>query len=238
MTRAIRCQYPFAHRVFLPKKKTAASGFVSILPQLEEQELYDRLGVEIGGLWNRNVDDLSWYANVAKCEGIKQRPPVLACPSDQALPISQVYDPVEAATGSYALSNGSLGPDALLHIAKYENNGVFVYVARRKVYQLLDGLSNTILLGEVMLADTWESSNTWTYALVNADCLRSTTNPLNTHPGTGIAIDLQNGAFGSQHPGGGNFCFADGHVQFINDQVEMRLYRGFSTIAEGDDEVR
>jgi len=64
------------------EKKTAASGFVDILPQLELQPLYDRLAVERGGLWNRNVDDLSWYRDRSKCRAIKERVAVLVCPSD------------------------------------------------------------------------------------------------------------------------------------------------------------
>ena len=217
-----------------PSQKTAASGFVVILPQLEQQALHDQLAVEVGGLWNRNVDDLNWYQDAAKCKGIKRRIEVLVCPSDLAEPISTVYSPVLAATGSYALAQGSRGPGTELHVVKYRNDGVFLYVTRRRTQQIVDGLSKTMLLGEVVLADTWESSNTWTYSLVHADCLRSTANPLNTWPGAGATVDRQNGAFGSYHPGGALFCFADGHVQFVSDDTELRVYRGMSTIAGGE----
>ena len=89
------------------------------------------------------------------------------------------------------------------------------------------------MVGEVVLADVWESSNTWSYALVNADCMRSTRNPLNTQPGSGIVRERQNGAFGSQHPGGANFCYADGHVQFVTDSIDTDVYRALSTIHDG-----
>ena len=62
------------------EQRTAASGFVTMLPQLELQNLYDQLAVEDGGLWNRNVDDLAWYRDVSKCRGIKQRIEILICP--------------------------------------------------------------------------------------------------------------------------------------------------------------
>ncbi len=215
-------------------KKTAASGFVSILPQLEQQALYDQLSVEVGGLWNRNVDDLGWYSDMEKCKGIKQQPTVLRCPSDTSEKMSNVYDPVIAATGSYALSQGSLGPGKPLAVTKYGNNGAFIYVRQRKLRQLTDGTSNTFLLGEVVLADTWESSNTWTYALAHADCLRTTANALNTQPGAGYTYDRQNGAFGSQHPGGANFAYADGHVTFVEDEIDIANYRSMSTIGGGD----
>jgi prepilin-type processing-associated H-X9-DG protein len=82
----------------------------------------------------------------------------------------------------------------------------------------------------VVLADTWESSNTWSYALAHADCLRTTANPLNTRPGAGTTVQRQNGAFGSQHPEGAVFCFADGHVRFVTNNVELTIYQAQSTI--------
>jgi prepilin-type processing-associated H-X9-DG protein len=137
---------------------------------------------------------------------------------------------VTAATASYALVQGSQGPDSPVHITKFENDGMFLYVVPRKAAQIVDGLSYTMMVGEVVLADTWESSNTWSYARVNADCLRSTRNPLNTRPGSGIVRERQNGAFGSQHLGGANFCFADGHIEFASDTIEGDVYKAQATI--------
>lgn len=217
-----------------PEQKTGASGFISILPFIEQQPLYEQLAVGEGGVWNRNVDDLYWYADPGKCQGIKRRVALYSCPSDMAAPISEVYTPVLAATGSYALVQGSLGPDRPVHETKYENDGIFAYVRQRQPRHVTDGLSGTMMLGEVVLADVWESSNTWTYALANADCLRSTTNRLNTQPGAGITLERQNGAFGSNHPGGAVFCFVDGHCSFISDAVDLQLYQAQSTIRGGE----
>jgi prepilin-type processing-associated H-X9-DG protein len=211
-------------------KKTGASGFVEFLPQLEQQPLYDRIDVYQGGLWNRNVDDLGWYGDPGKCGGIKERLAVLVCPSDTSSPLSDVYAPVVAATSSYAFVQGSLGPSVHPTVTKFENNGLFLYVLRRQAKQVIDGLSHTMMLGEVVLSDTWESSNTWSYALANADCLRTTDHPLNTRPGVEKAIERQNGAFASQHPGGALFVFADGHVRWLAEQIELDIYQASSTM--------
>ena len=40
--------------------------------------------------------------------------------------------------------------------------------------------------------------------------------------------------FGSHHGGGAHFAFADGHVAFINDTVDLEVYRNLSTIAGGE----
>lgn len=214
--------------------KTAASGFVTVLPQLDQQTLYAQLDVAAGGLWNRNVDDLSWYANSAKCRGVKESLEIFRCPSDDSARQSNVYSPVVAATGSYALVQGSLGPGDPTIDVKYRNNGPFIYVRTRRLAEVTDGLSQTFFVGEVVLADIWESSNTWSYALAHADCLRTTANALNTRPGAGAAVDRQNGAFGSQHPRGGLFAFGDGHVDFVVDAIDLQLYRNLSTIASGE----
>ncbi|TWU22747.1 DUF1559 domain-containing protein [Bythopirellula polymerisocia] len=216
------------------ERRTAASGFVVLLPQLEMQALYDRLSIEVGGLWNRNVDDLSWYADKSKCLAIKEQPPFHHCPSDTSAELSDVYAPVLAATGSYAFVQGTLGPGKPPEQVKYENDGPFLYVTCRKPSQVTDGLSQTMFVGEVTLADTWESSNTWTYALSHADCLRTTSNRLNTIPGAGYAYDRQNGAFGSQHPEGAVFTFGDAHVEFLSDAIDRDLYRSLSTIASSE----
>ncbi len=216
-----------------PDEKTGASGFVLILPFLEEQPLFDQLDVEHGGLWNRNVDNLYWYNNPAKCNAIKQWIAGFACPSDHSPPISAVYTPVLAATASFAFVQGSMGPDSPLPLAKYDNNGMFLYVTNRNSRQIRDGLSKTMMLGEVVLTDTWESSNTWSYALVHADSLRSTRNPINTPPGGGIVLQRQNGAFASNHPGGATFCFADGHVEFLSEAIQPITYQAMSTIRDG-----
>lgn len=213
------------------EQKNGASGFVSILPQLEQSNLRDALKVENGGLWNRDVDDLMWWQNYPqKREGVRVQLPVLWCSSESGNRESDVYSPIIAATSSYALNSGSLGPDHPVHTTKYKNDGAFIYHSQISLKDIDDGLSNTFLVGEVIRPDTNESSNVWSYAIANGDCLRTTTNPLNTVPGAGIVVELRNGAFGSSHPNGGSFVYGDGHVAFVDDTVTLPVYRSFSTI--------
>jgi prepilin-type processing-associated H-X9-DG protein len=168
-------------------------------------------------------------------QAMKTRPPVFVCPSDISEPTFY-----SDATSSYALVHGSNGPSyGMAHVPlKHYNTGMFNYRTVYKVRDVRDGLSNTIFVGEVIEADTAESSNRWTVGARHLDSMRSTENPLNTPPGTGIVLDAYgykcNGAFGSYHPGGGMFGFGDGHVSFISDNVALPIYRALSTRKGGE----
>ena len=41
-------------------------------------------------------------------------------------------------------------------------------------------------------------------------------------------------SFFSQHPGGGNFGLCDGSVRFVNDFIDINVYRGLATIASAE----
>lgn len=220
----------------IPNRLCGASGLVPLLPGLEQAALFEALDGRATGLWVDNLNDPDWFlgATAAKRDAIRTRPSVFVCPSSPSPAISFVYSQLtDAATGNYALCQGTLGADSNEDDAKYDNDGAFVYARHRKPMDIRDGLSNTIFAGEVRAAETWESSNIWTYGRVHADTLRTTLNPINTLPGQGIVRNRRNGAFGSQHPGGASFAFGDGHVRFISDSIDIELYRAASAIRDG-----
>ena len=217
----------------IPNRLCGASGFVVVLPFLEQESLFRSLDAREGGLWLDDLNDLTWIesARAAKLEGLRARPSVFVCPSSSSASISEAYAAVaDAATGNFAFSNGTRGPDSDNNLVKYANDGAFVYARNRTIASVSGGMSNTIFLGEVDNAETWESSNTWTYGRIHADCLRTTRNPLNTAPGEGIVRMRRNGAFSSAHPGGANFAYGDGHVAFVTDDIDLGVYRRSSSI--------
>jgi prepilin-type processing-associated H-X9-DG protein len=111
---------------------------------------------------------------------------------------------------------------------------MFIYIRALKVSDCSDGLSNTFMVGEVVGADKPGGENRWMLAARHLDCLRSTQNPLNTPVNTGIIYPAgsatgANSAFGSQHPGGGNFGLGDGSVTFVSETIDLTVYRAMST---------
>ncbi len=107
--------------------------------------------------------------------------------------------------------------------------------------EIEDGTSNTFFGGEVVESHGLDSANIWTHAKRHLDGMRTTDNPLNTAPGEPVFHPLRvgktqkyfaNGAFASRHPGGANFVFADGHVVFISEDIDLQTYQAYGTRAQ------
>jgi prepilin-type processing-associated H-X9-DG protein len=105
--------------------------------------------------------------------------------------------------------------------------------------EITDGTSNTYFVGETINGHLAETRNRWTAAGRYVDSLRSTENPMNTPVGLGgTEYDSggykTTGAFASRHPGGAQFAYGDGRVEFISEDIAINLYRAASTRA-GDE---
>jgi len=248
--------YEGTHKVFPASRvssdgtnESGTSAFVMILPFMEEQSLFDLFDFEVG-VWPNNQSGYPWLApSNTNRQAIASRPDSYACPSDdfeffsqrsQAALAQWGLDFKGAAVGSYATVAGHWGvanANSLSQI-KYENDGVFYYIMQHAIREITDGLSNTMFVGEVVEPDTANSTNVWTKGNREADTHRSTSNPLNTWPGEGLTITSgdrkDNGAFASKHPGGANFCFGDGSVQFLSENIPLLLYQALSTRAGGE----
>jgi prepilin-type N-terminal cleavage/methylation domain-containing protein/prepilin-type processing-associated H-X9-DG protein len=223
-------------------QRVGTSGLVTILPHLEQQAVYDMFDFTIGP-WYPAVFGMAWFPT--NKDAIAQRPPVYVCPSDESPPYSEKtkntggidYGVTRVAVGSYALVAGTIGASegGPTDQMKYRNTGTFFNLYPVKLREVTDGLSKTMFVGEVVESYTDDSSNRWSISARELDVHRSTANPLNTPPRQGDTFTTNgitpNGAFASRHPGGANFSFGDGHVQFLDDNIDFRLYRAMSTRA-------
>jgi prepilin-type N-terminal cleavage/methylation domain-containing protein/prepilin-type processing-associated H-X9-DG protein len=220
-----------------------ASGFVLLLPFIESQALYDQIDIDRGdGIWVAEKGAVNWRTP-AKEQAIGTRPDFVVCPSSLTLPKTEIpkyqnWSSVPA-TGTYAFCNGHRGPnvwqcDACM--VKHHNSGLHNYWTRVRIKKVEDGLSKTISVGEIVSGHIQDSSNMWTYGYRHADCMRVAEQALNTPPGVDAVIvcneeGLLNGAFASNHPGGAQFVYGDGHVEFIADDIDLNTYQNLSTIA-------
>jgi hypothetical protein len=221
--------------------RPGTSGFVMLLPHLEQQALYDLLEpFAKGAVFPAHPNDVpdgttTGWRTPEVDRVIRTRPPVFVCPSDTTEPMKG-----DNATGCYALVQGSNGPTYGIDQikVKHYNNGMFLYRTVKSASDVKDGLSNTMFAGETIEGHTLESANCWTVAARHLHSMRSTDNPLNTPPGEGVTVNLYgykaNGAFASRHTGGAWFAFGDGRVDFLSENIDLKTYRALSTRAGGE----
>jgi prepilin-type processing-associated H-X9-DG protein len=94
--------------------------------------------------------------------------------------------------------------------------------------KVTDGMSHTFLVGEdVPGKDTWCS---WPYA--NNAYSTCAIPPNFTFSDPNWWPNTQ--SFRSSHPGGVNFAFGDGSVQFVRDTIALDTYRALATRAGGE----
>jgi prepilin-type processing-associated H-X9-DG protein/prepilin-type N-terminal cleavage/methylation domain-containing protein len=190
-----------------------------ILPYLEQASLYQQL-------------DLS--QSVQNSPAIQTMVKVYLCPSDvtpeSAFTIADAFgNPIcQATPTSFAACCGKDADDTTALVG----SGAFYRNSLTRLTDITDGTSNTILVGE----KAWSTANgTWCGAVSGGVIVRGQYNPCQpvvpgasfpaatlvlSHAHLNNALNDPDGSagmddFGSKHPGGSNFLFADGSVHFL-----------------------
>lgn len=260
---------------------TAAGWILQMLPQLEQQPLYDQFkqagafeGVFVVGACARNglpgENGLaSRNSGLSVPELMKSQLDVLNCPSDPNVNAfsDQQYgwngcqvavsnykgvigDTVVGETNGTSFTNsasqypsGQYDKPAPSHTTQHDCHrdtrcrGVFFRQSWRspiKISKITDGTSNTFLIGEDLPSYNFHS------AAFYADgdwcsCNTPLNNLLGLPPETvGRDFWWEQRGFRSNHPGGANFCLADGSVQFVAENVDNVLYRTSCTRNGGE----
>jgi prepilin-type N-terminal cleavage/methylation domain-containing protein/prepilin-type processing-associated H-X9-DG protein len=153
---------------------------------------------------------------------------------------------VTVAHSSYVAMNGA--PAGVTSDA-FDNNGAFIRNRSLQVKDILDGLSNTLFVGERC---TNMSNTTWVGAVqgsvvsdlryansddqlahAEGDCALVLAHGSTTHlPNNPLVFDAD--ATASFHVSGVNFLFGDGSVQVINDKINPNTYQALCTRNGGE----
>jgi prepilin-type processing-associated H-X9-DG protein len=138
------------------------------------------------------------------------------------------------ADGSLGLGPGQLGSDFVHRGANGsydgldEGDGMLFrsdYRLKRTAAHVLDGLSNTFMLGEDVPEENTFCS--WSYS---NNAYRTCGIPPNYSGGSGPGDWRNRFSFRSWHPGGLHFAFGDGAVKYVRDDVSLDIYRAAATI--------
>jgi prepilin-type N-terminal cleavage/methylation domain-containing protein/prepilin-type processing-associated H-X9-DG protein len=164
--------------------------------------------------------------------------------------------------GFYGMSSygGNAGRRSVLtggmpDLPRLSKDGVIYVGSNVSMTDIADGTSNTLLFGERFHSDPEYDRRTleirpdfppmagwgrWGFVAnqgASGNISLSTPAPINYRvpPGGDFpALEDRACVFGSGHPGGANFAFADGSVQFLTDGTPLSTLRALSTRAGGE----
>ena len=219
--------------------------FVSLLPFLEQQNLYQ--------VWNFTNPRSNGQTATSPAATVLK---VLVCPSDG---IPQNPYPAPKPPGTYWGITSYGGNGGSQSYPTTTNDGMFYAVGPAsspvlspvRIAIVTDGLSNTLLFGERYHRDAnfdaagggsdpiggygwWGSFGTGAVT----DVLESAAAPLNYLVPTGgassAAINMRICAWGSGHTNGANFSLSDGSVRFIANGISQTTLTWLSTRAGGE----
>jgi prepilin-type N-terminal cleavage/methylation domain-containing protein/prepilin-type processing-associated H-X9-DG protein len=222
----------------LPPTRTFDGGptwAVLLLPELEQDNLYNKWVLQWP--YGRQTD-------VARLTPVRS----YFCPSRRAsnsMPTSSLsgdlYGPssqhVPGALGDYAVVVDPYGYDSPQTSGGYDAVGVrgaFQMGTGSRFEDIMDGLSNTFLIGEKHIPAGKNGVGWWDCSLYDGAYYQCSARaagriyPLTTNP------QDQAWKFGSRHTGVVNFCFADGHVKAIPQFINPYLLELLSMKSDGE----
>jgi prepilin-type N-terminal cleavage/methylation domain-containing protein/prepilin-type processing-associated H-X9-DG protein len=225
---------------------------VALLPYVEQDNVQKR--------WDFNNFNNNYFAPGGIFGGYNANIALtfktLICPAD-AMPDPAVDDVQDFPPLVWALTtyDGCAGTISYPN-SRQSKDGLFLYnKAGYRIADILDGTNNTLLFGERYHGDPIYDSDpyvddklyfwAWAYYSSNSgDVLFGTSEPINwvlpanfaSLPNAQKDFDIaqRRSNAGSGHPGGANFCFGDGSVRFLSQNISPVTYSALGTRAGGE----
>ncbi len=210
-----------------------------LLPYLEQEALYHQIS------FSKDI------ADPVNASARKTSLAAFLCPSDRANALTvTIKDEANKPLADVAFGNyvGMAGVNEVTGYPDTSNGqpGVLLRNSRVRVVDILDGTSNTLMVGERWSAKSPQT--TWAGAVTNASV--PPMNPTYDNEGPGILCLTNSGPIAdartpnnplehvedssSVHPAGVNFLFADGSVRSILYGIDPAIWVGITTRAGGE----
>ncbi len=194
------------------------SWTVQILPYIEQQAAYEHFDFDAGAYGPANAD----------VRALKI--PTYFCPSN---PFGSNNGTDGKRIGSCHFAGSHHNSEAPID---EDNNGLLFLNSKVRYSEMLDGSSQTLLIGEAIAYENdlgWLSGTRATLrniSTLNDRAIKDRSGRLPMHPPEPMAV----GGFGSYHQGGAQFAFADGSVRFMSDSMNPELRVQLAHRADGE----
>ncbi|MEX2285672.1 MAG: DUF1559 domain-containing protein [Planctomycetaceae bacterium] len=209
------------------------SGFgwaAMILPYVDQGNLYDRLDFKLPITHATNQPAALTYL------------PVFRSPSDIGPTDWKIEDEttpgnflMTLATASYVGNFGTQDLEdchSLPPATACTSNGIFFHNSKTGIADILDGTSNTFIVGERKTDVDQEWFSTWAGAVPQGEehlaRILGVADHTPNHPATHFDD------FSSHDAGGVHFVFGDGHVKFLSETIDLAVFQGLATRAGGE----
>ena len=208
---------------------TNTAWSVMLLPFLDEASLYNSINFDINSLARGNPSDPPQNTT-----GYKQYVGQFYCPSSKT---AKMY---EASYGNHSCYLAVLGrgrSDMLNTLGNWRTDlnawagGIITYLkCPVRARDARDGLSQTLMIGEWDHRGSVDKYTHGYYAHWNMGSRSAcdAAKPINSAIGGSTDVLWR---FASDHEGGAFFCFADGAVRFLSENMDTTTYKALSTKA-------
>ena len=240
---------PFATAQPAKWRGTGPSCFLAMLPQFEQQSLFNA--------YNFAYNPYTIINSTVLGAGLS----TLWCPSDGTISrtVAGINNGAPARFTNYAGCTGTWGTEAYTMTVYYpnpmesnalwgpiagNNNGIFKLCYSLTIANVIDGTSNTIMFGEkgngLLPSTGGDDKDNWCWWSDGAigDTLFHSLYPINplrkvvfTTGSEGIDNWLP--SLSSYHPGGVNVAMADGSVRFLKDTIDTWGYNAGTDLPPG-----
>jgi len=219
--------------------------FTYLLPYMEEQALYDR--IELAKEPWDSANETIYYTPIGP----------YTCPSYRGDSVVSGTDPTDVMTGALVTYQGVGGQyPARTGVSvttssdgDMPEDGAFGWRVKRRARDVLDGLSNTLFVGEFVHGNTdsspsagipgnvraWLRANRGTSVDTSSCSFKVVEFAINAKVNRDDStVTFNHLPMGSHHPNGAQFLVGDGSVHFLSENIDLDLYKALATVDGGE----
>ena len=244
--------------------RNGLSWNVFVLPYIEQQHLYDLFSFDYGP-FNGPGDAASNPSHRGPRKNEHALTPIadFFCPSATQLLASHPSSTIDSGLateqkpytshyyavagpkdpiGFYAVDSGNNGG--------YATDGPMYLDSRIRFEDITDGTSNSFVLGEIAMprapsgyraeggdASSWVRGIMWSGTTASKNGMSSAKNVYFSVNAVPAVVEFNSMPFSSMHPGGANFARCDGSIAFVQEDVDINVYRATASIAKEEMQI-